>query len=95
MSAVFDHIEFDHHEQVVFAHDDKTGLRAIIAIHNRFLGPAAGGVRMVNYTSMDDARANVLRLSQGMTYKNALAGLPLGGGKAVLIGDPKIEKSLN
>ncbi|MFN8732632.1 MAG: Leu/Phe/Val dehydrogenase [Hyphomonadaceae bacterium] len=93
MSAVFDHVEFDHHERIVFAHDHQTGLRAIIGIHSTFLGPAAGGVRMVNYTSMDDALTDVLRLSRGMSYKNALAGLPLGGGKAVLIGNPKTDKT--
>ena len=93
MSAVFNHGEFDHHEQIVFAHDHKTGLHAIIGIHDTTLGPAAGGVRMAPYHSPDDALTDVLRLSRGMSYKNALAGLALGGGKAVLIGNPRADKT--
>ncbi|MGB4073979.1 Leu/Phe/Val dehydrogenase [Pseudomonas sp.] len=91
--SVFSHIEFDHHEQVVFGHDQASGLKAIIAIHNRNLGPALGGCRMWAYANDDEALRDVLRLSRGMTYKSALANLPLGGGKAVIIGDPHRGKS--
>ena len=76
------------HEQVVFCNDHATGLRAIIAIHSTALGPALGGTRFYPYATTDDAIADVLNLSRGMSYKNALAGLDLGGGKAVIIGDP-------
>ena len=76
------------HEQVVFCHDPASGLRAIIALHNTALGPGLGGTRFYPYASTDDALRDVLNLSRGMTYKNALAGLDLGGGKAVIIGDP-------
>jgi valine dehydrogenase (NAD+) len=76
------------HEQVVFCHDEATGLRAIVAIHSTALGPALGGTRFYPYASTDDALTDVLNLSRGMTYKAALAGLDLGGGKAVIIGDP-------
>ena len=88
---VFDHSEFDNHEQVVFCHEAVTGLRGIIAIHSTALGPAAGGCRMYPYTSDDDALTDVLRLSRGMSYKNAVAGLPLGGGKTVVVADPATE----
>lgn len=88
--AVFNHISFDNHEQVVFCQDKESGLKAIIAIHNTNLGPAVGGCRMWNYESDDEAITDVLRLSRGMTYKNALAGLTMGGGKSVIIADPKI-----
>ncbi|MBX2960748.1 MAG: Glu/Leu/Phe/Val dehydrogenase [Flavobacteriales bacterium] len=81
------------HEQVVFCQDKATGLKAIIAVHNTVCGPALGGTRMWNYTSEADAVTDVLRLSRGMTYKNALAGLNLGGGKAVIIGDSKTQKN--
>jgi leucine dehydrogenase len=86
--SVFDHREFDDHEQVLFCHDERLGLYAIIAIHSTALGPAAGGCRMLPYATFDDALTDVLRLSKGMTYKNALAGLPLGGGKCVIVCDP-------
>jgi leucine dehydrogenase len=76
------------HEQVVFCQDKATGLKAIIGVHNTVLGPALGGTRMWNYTSEEEALTDVLRLSRGMTYKAAISGLNLGGGKAVLIGDP-------
>ena len=76
------------HEQVVFCHDEPTGLKAIIAIHSTALGPALGGTRFYPYASEADALADVLALSKGMSYKAALAGLDLGGGKAVIIGDP-------
>lgn len=82
-----------HHEQVVFCHDESSGLRAIIALYSTALGPGLGGTRFFPYASETDALADVLNLSQGMAYKNALAGLDLGGGKAVIIGDPRIDKS--
>jgi valine dehydrogenase (NAD+) len=81
------------HEQVVFANDPATGLRAIIAIHSTALGPALGGTRFHPYASTADAVRDVLNLSRGMSYKAALAGLDLGGGKAVIIGDPATQKS--
>lgn len=81
------------HEQVVFCHNKEIGLKAIIAIHNTTLGPALGGTRMWNYKNDDEALTDVLRLSKGMTYKASCAGLNLGGGKAVIIGDPKTHKS--
>ena len=79
------------HEQVVFCHDPKSNLKAIIAIHNTTLGPALGGTRMWNYNSDDEAVVDALRLSRGMTYKAAISGLNLGGGKAVIIGDPSLK----
>lgn len=82
-----------HHEQVVFCHDEASGLRAIIALYSTALGPGLGGTRFFPYASEADALADVLNLSQGMAYKNALAGLDLGGGKAVIIGDPRTDKS--
>ena len=81
------------HEQVVFCNDPSTGLRAIIAIHNTTLGPALGGCRMQPYNSLDEALEDVLRLSKGMTYKCAAADVDFGGGKAVIIGDPKTDKT--
>ncbi len=81
------------HEEIVFCHDPSVGLKAIIAIHNTSLGPALGGTRMWNYKSEEEALVDVLRLSKGMTYKAATAGLNLGGGKAVIIGDSKTQKS--
>ncbi len=81
------------HEEVVYCHDASVGLKAIIAIHNTALGPALGGTRMWNYKNEDEALIDVLRLSKGMTYKASAAGLNLGGGKAVIIGDPKTQKS--
>jgi valine dehydrogenase (NAD+) len=81
------------HEQVVFCNDRATGLKAIIAIHSTALGPALGGTRFYPYASTDDAIVDVLNLSRGMSYKNALAGLDLGGGKAVIIGDPATLKT--
>ena len=91
--SVFSHNEFDNHEQVVFCHDESTGLKAIIAIHNTNRGPALGGCRMWNYVDDQEALNDVLRLSKGMTYKSALANLDLGGGKSVIIGDPRKHKS--
>ena len=81
------------HEQVVFCNDAATGLRAIIAIHSTALGPGLGGTRFYPYATTDEALRDVLNLSRGMTYKAALAGLDLGGGKAVIIGDPQTAKS--
>lgn len=90
---VFDHPAFDNHEQVVFCDDAKSDLRAIIAIHNTSRGPALGGARMWSYADSAAALTDVLRLSRGMTYKSALAGLPFGGGKTVILGDPARDKS--
>ncbi|MCP2337686.1 Glu/Leu/Phe/Val family dehydrogenase [Actinomadura rupiterrae] len=81
------------HEQVVFCQDEASGLRAIIAIHSTALGPSLGGTRFYPYASEEEALTDVLNLSRGMSYKNALAGLDLGGGKAVIIGDPGTDKS--
>src|SRR3954470_1481426 len=90
---VFERIAGDGHEQVVFCHDRRTGLRSVIAIHSTVLGPALGGTRFYPYASEADAVEDVLRLSRGMTYKAAAAGLDLGGGKAVVIGDPAEVKT--
>jgi leucine dehydrogenase len=90
---IFDKISNMGHEQVVLCHDQETGLRAIIAIHNTVLGPALGGTRMWQYASDMEAIVDALRLSEGMTYKAAVAGLNLGGGKAVIIGDSRKDKS--
>lgn len=90
---IFETIDTTGHEQVVFCHNKDAGLKAIIAIHNTVLGPALGGLRMWPYKSEAEALNDVLRLSRGMTYKNAVAGLNLGGGKAVIIGDPSKDKS--
>ena len=81
------------HEQVLFCQDRATGLKAIIAVHNTTLGPALGGTRMWNYANEEDAITDVLRLSRGMTYKNSISGLNLGGGKAVIIGDSYTQKN--
>lgn len=81
------------HEEVIFCHNKDVGLKAIIAIHNTALGPALGGTRMWNYKNEEEALVDVLRLSRGMTYKASAAGLNLGGGKAVIIGDPKTQKT--
>ncbi len=92
-APVFGQLSFDDHEQVVFCQDKDTGLKAIIGVHNTILGPALGGTRMYNYQTEWDALNDVLRLSRGMTYKAAITGLNLGGGKAVIIGDPKKIKT--
>ena len=89
---IYQHADFDQHEQVIFCNDPAIGLRAIIAIHSTALGPAAGGCRMHPYANEEDALTDVLRLSKGMSYKNAVAGLPLGGGKSVIIADPDDPK---
>ncbi|MEM7222342.1 MAG: Glu/Leu/Phe/Val dehydrogenase dimerization domain-containing protein [Pseudomonadota bacterium] len=91
--TVFSHPEFDQHHKVAFHHDPASGLQAIIALHNLNRGPALGGCRMWPYAEAEEALADVLRLARGMTYKSALAELPYGGGKAVIIGDPKQDKS--
>ncbi|MDN4165977.1 Glu/Leu/Phe/Val dehydrogenase dimerization domain-containing protein [Cytophagales bacterium LB-30] len=91
--SIFGEVSKLGHEQVVFCHDEPTGLKAIIAIHNTVLGPALGGTRMWNYASDQEALVDVLRLSRGMTFKAAISGLNLGGGKAVIIGDAKKMKS--
>ncbi|WP_119166453.1 Leu/Phe/Val dehydrogenase [Algihabitans albus] len=90
---VFCHPEFDAHEKVLFGHDPETGLKAIIALHNTSRGPALGGCRLWAYESDEAALTDVLRLSRGMTYKSALADLPFGGGKSVIIGDAETMKS--
>ncbi len=90
---LFSHKEFDNHERIAFFSDEASGLKAIIAIHNTALGPALGGCRMFPYASDEEAVTDVLRLSKGMTYKSALAGLHLGGGKTVIIGDPRQDKT--
>lgn len=90
---LFDSTDFDDHEQIVFVSDAASGLKAIIAIHSTTLGPAVGGCRILPYTDDQTALTDALRLSQGMTMKNAMAGLPLGGGKAVIIADPAKQKT--
>ena len=91
--SVFSHPEFDAHERVAFRHDRASGMKAIIAVHSTRLGRALGGCRMWPYASDADALTDVLRLSRGMTYKAAMAGLPQGGGKSVIIGDPRHQKT--
>ena len=93
MDPVFGQLSFDNHEQIVFCNDKDTGLKAIIGIHNTVMGPALGGTRMWNYVNEWEALNDVLRLSRGMTYKSAITGLNLGGGKAVIIGDAKTDKT--
>lgn len=93
VAPVFGQLSFDDHEQIVFCNDKDTGLKAIIGIHSTVLGPALGGTRMWNYESEWDALNDVLRLSRGMTFKSAITGLNLGGGKAVIIGDAKTQKT--
>lgn len=90
---MFQHPEFKAHERVVMHYDATTGLKAFIAIHNTTRGPALGGCRIYPYASPREALTDVLRLSRGMTYKSAFADLPLGGGKMVIIGDPKTIKT--
>ncbi|EDP70345.1 leucine dehydrogenase [Flavobacteriales bacterium ALC-1] len=93
MDPVFGQHSFDEHEQIVFCNDKDTGLKAIIGIHNTVLGPALGGTRMWQYNNEWEALNDVLRLSRGMTFKSAITGLNLGGGKAVIIGDAKTQKT--
>jgi leucine dehydrogenase len=89
---IFELIEQHEHEQVIFCYEPAAGYRGIIAIHNSTLGPALGGTRFWNYNSDREAIIDALRLARGMTYKAAVAGLNLGGGKAVIIGDPKLKR---
>lgn len=89
--SIFGQISTMDHEQLVICQDQATGLKALIGIHNTILGPALGGTRMWSYGSEQEAITDVLRLSRGMTFKNALAGLNLGGGKAVIIGNPNLK----
>lgn len=93
MDPVFGQLSFDDHEQIVFCNDKDTGLKAIIGIHNSVMGPALGGTRMFNYANEWEALNDVLRLSRGMTFKAAITGLNIGGGKAVIIGDAKTQKT--
>ncbi|MFA8438849.1 Glu/Leu/Phe/Val dehydrogenase [Pueribacillus sp. YX66] len=90
---IFNSMKIDDFEQVLFCQDKHSGLKAIIAIHDTTLGPALGGTRMWMYENEEQALEDALRLAKGMTYKNAAAGLNLGGGKSVIIGDPKKDKS--
>lgn len=92
-STVFEKMASMDHEQVIYCYDERTGLRAIIAIHNTTLGPGLGGTRMWHYDSEQEALTDVLRLSRGMTYKAAVSGLPLGGAKAVILGDSRRDKT--
>ncbi len=90
---IFDAEDFSDHEEVVFVSDPTCGLKAVIAVHNTALGPGVGGCRVQPYASDAEAVRDVLRLSKGMTYKNAMAGLALGGGKAVVIANPRTDKT--
>ena len=85
---MFSHPDYDDHEKLLFAYDAESGLKALVAVHSSALGPAFGGCRMYPYDDEAQALADVLRLSRGMTYKAAICGLPYGGGKSVIIGDP-------
>jgi len=91
--SVFSNSAFDNHERVLFCRDTSSGLHAIVAIHSTVLGPSAGGTRQWSYANDDEALYDVLRLSQGMSYKNAMAGLRFGGGKAVIIKTPDFQSS--
>ncbi len=93
MTNLFDQIKAEGHEQLVVCSDASSGLQALIAIHNTSLGPALGGCRMWPYASFNEALSDVLRLSRAMTYKAAVSDLPLGGGKSVIWGDPRKNKS--
>ena len=93
MTAFWTDRDFDEHELVSFVHDRKSGLNAIIALHSTYLGPGAGGTRFWNYAKPEGALHDALRLSRGMSYKNAMAGLPMGGGKAVILLDAKRTKT--
>jgi leucine dehydrogenase len=90
---MFGHPDYDGHEKLQFSHDKACGLRALIAIHDTTLGPAFGGCRMYPYASEQHAMADVLRLSRSMTYKAAICELPYGGGKSVIIADPRLDKT--
>lgn len=90
---IFKKMAEEGHEQIIFCQEKKSGLKAIIAIHNTILGPALGGCRMWNYENEDDAVIDAMRLSKGMTYKSGAAGTDFGGGKTVIIGDPQKDKN--
>src|SRR6202011_5683220 len=90
---MFSHPDYDGHETLLFAQDAACGLWALIAIHDTTLGPAFGGCRMYPYASKQHAMTDVLRLSRGMTYKAAICELPYGGGKSVMIADPRRDKT--
>ena len=89
---VFEMVEPMEHEQVMYFNDKDTGLKGIIAVHNTVLGPSLGGCRIWNYDNESDALWDVLRLSRGMTFKSSISGINLGGGKAVIIGNPKVKR---
>lgn len=91
-AQVFEMIEPMEHEQVMYFNDKDTGLKGIIAVHNTVLGPSLGGCRIWNYDNESDALWDVLRLSRGMTFKSSISGINLGGGKAVIIGNPKVKR---
>jgi leucine dehydrogenase len=91
-ARVFEMIEPMEHEQVMFFYDKETGLKGIIAVHNTVLGPSLGGCRIWNYENESEALWDVLRLSRGMTFKSSISGINLGGGKAVIIGNPKVKR---
>ena len=93
MTAPWDMTDFDAHEGVHFFRDEQAGLSAIIAVHSTHLGPAGGGTRFWHYTESDAALTDALRLSKGMSYKNAMAGLKMGGGKAVILADAARTKT--
>ena len=93
MTSLWNLPDFDEHELVHFVTDRATGLKAVIGVHSTHLGPGAGGTRFWHYAKPEDAVADVLRLSRGMSYKNAMAGLPLGGGKSVILADESRSKS--
>ena len=90
---MFTHPEYDGHEAVLHAHDAATGLKAIVALHNTRLGPSFGGCRMYPYADPAQALTDALRLSRGMTYKAAICELPYGGGKSVVLADPRRDKT--
>src|SRR4051812_28901670 len=93
MQSPWEYPDFDGHEAVQFVTDLQSGLKAIIAVHSTHLGPGAGGVRFWHYAQTKEAVADALRLSRGMSFKNAMAGLPLGGGKAVILADEARSKT--
>jgi leucine dehydrogenase len=93
MSSIFETLQKEEHEEVVYGYDKHTGLKSIIAIHNTALGPAFGGTRMMDYKTEEEAIKDVLLLSKAMTYKNAIAGINFGGGKAIIIGNAKTQKN--
>src|SRR5919112_3917221 len=93
MHSPWDYPDFDDHEVVHFVTDRASGLRAVIALHSSHLGPAGGGVRFWHYAEPGEAVRDALRLSRGMSFKNAMAGLPLGGGKAVILANERRSKT--